>query len=134
MSLSLEQVEALQTTPQLANIREAECIGCTKCIQACPFDVIFGAAKQMHSVIKAECTGCALCVPACPVDCIDLIPLDKSTYNVELSRKRFHARQQRLNQKSSTPQNITPHDLMPKKAYILEAVARAKVKKNLPIS
>ncbi|MCV6625044.1 MAG: electron transport complex subunit RsxB, partial [Cellvibrionaceae bacterium] len=32
---------------KVAFIREAECIGCTKCIQACPVDAISGAAKQM---------------------------------------------------------------------------------------
>ena len=60
---------------QVARIREAECIGCTKCIQACPVDAILGAAKQMHTVLIDECTGCDLCVAPCPVDCIDLIPL-----------------------------------------------------------
>jgi electron transport complex protein RnfB len=58
----------------VAFIREAECIGCTKCIQACPVDAILGAAKQMHTVIASECTGCDLCVEPCPVDCIDMIP------------------------------------------------------------
>lgn len=64
-------------TPALrlvAFIREDECIGCTKCIQACPVDAIVGAAKLMHTVIADECTGCDLCVDPCPVDCIDMIP------------------------------------------------------------
>lgn len=64
-------------TPEVrlvAFIREDECIGCTKCIQACPVDAIVGAAKLMHTVISAECTGCDLCVDPCPVDCIDMIP------------------------------------------------------------
>lgn len=59
----------------VAVIREAECIGCTKCIQACPMDAILGAAKQMHTVIADECTGCDLCIEPCPVDCIDLVPV-----------------------------------------------------------
>ncbi len=59
---------------RVAFIREAECIGCTKCLQACPVDAIVGAAKLMHTVISAECTGCDLCVEPCPVDCIDLLP------------------------------------------------------------
>ncbi len=57
----------------VARIREDECIGCTKCIQACPTDAILGAAKRMHSIIEAECNGCDLCVEPCPVDCIDLV-------------------------------------------------------------
>ncbi|CAM3915197.1 electron transport complex subunit RsxB [Vreelandella rituensis] len=63
-----------QDTPKVAFIREEECIGCTKCIQACPVDAILGAAKQMHTVIAAECTGCDLCIEPCPVDCIDMLP------------------------------------------------------------
>ncbi|HEY0286545.1 MAG TPA: electron transport complex subunit RsxB [Pseudomonas sp.] len=60
---------------QVAFIREAECIGCTKCIQACPIDAIIGAAKLMHTVIIDECTGCDLCIAPCPVDCIEMHPL-----------------------------------------------------------
>jgi electron transport complex protein RnfB len=63
---------------QVAFIREAECIGCTKCIQACPVDAIVGAAKFMHTVIIDECTGCDLCVAPCPVDCIDMLPLSSA--------------------------------------------------------
>ncbi|PVY69636.1 electron transport complex protein RnfB [Tamilnaduibacter salinus] len=60
---------------RVAVIREDECIGCTKCIQACPVDAILGAARHMHTVIESECTGCDLCVDPCPVDCIDMVEL-----------------------------------------------------------
>jgi len=59
---------------QVALIIEADCIGCTKCIQACPVDAIVGGAKYMHTVLPDLCTGCELCIPPCPVDCIALIP------------------------------------------------------------
>lgn len=59
----------------VAVIDEDTCIGCAKCIQACPVDAILGAAKRMHTVIAAECTGCERCLPPCPVDCIDLLPV-----------------------------------------------------------
>jgi len=62
----------------VAYIHEDLCIGCTKCIQACPVDAILGAAKQMHTVIKTECTGCDLCVEPCPVDCIDMLPVEQT--------------------------------------------------------
>jgi electron transport complex protein RnfB len=55
---------------RVARVIEADCIGCTKCIQVCPADAIVGAANLMHTVIAAQCSGCDLCVPACPVDCI----------------------------------------------------------------
>ncbi len=96
-------------SPLLARIREAECIGCTKCIQACPVDAILGAAKRMHTVIEAECTGCELCVAPCPVDCIDILPhpaweaadseAERQDYlarRATLGRRRFEARNQRL--------------------------------------
>ncbi|BDM64011.1 electron transport complex subunit B [Shewanella sp. NFH-SH190041] len=60
---------------KVAHIREQECIGCTKCIQACPVDAIIGSGKMMHTVISADCTGCDLCVEPCPVDCIDMVPV-----------------------------------------------------------
>ncbi|NNF16686.1 MAG: electron transport complex subunit RsxB [Gammaproteobacteria bacterium] len=64
--------------PQVAFIHEAICIGCKKCILACPVDAIVGAPKKMHTVIASECTGCALCVEPCPVDCIDMLDLQPS--------------------------------------------------------
>ena len=56
-----------------AVIREDECIGCTKCISACPVDAIIGSGKLMHTVLTDLCTGCELCIAPCPVDCIDLV-------------------------------------------------------------
>ena len=59
----------------VAVIDETACIGCTKCIVACPVDAIVGARQQMHTVIRDDCTGCKLCIPPCPVDCIDLVTI-----------------------------------------------------------
>ncbi|WP_417441076.1 electron transport complex subunit RsxB [Idiomarina sp.] len=69
----LDDAHGEEDVKKVAVIREDECIGCTKCIQACPVDAILGAAKQMHTVIEHECTGCDLCVEPCPVDCIDMV-------------------------------------------------------------
>ena len=74
--LPLDAEHGEEAERKVAFIREDECIGCTKCIQACPVDAILGAAKQMHTVIASECTGCDLCVEPCPVDCIDMIPAE----------------------------------------------------------
>ncbi len=59
----------------VAVIIEADCIGCAKCIPACPVDAILGANKFMHTVIASECTGCELCISPCPVDCIVMQPV-----------------------------------------------------------
>ena len=65
-----DRARGVQAPAHVVRIVEADCIGCTKCIQACPVDAIIGAPRAMHVVIEPLCTGCDLCVPACPVDCI----------------------------------------------------------------
>ena len=76
-TLPLDADDATTEQDLVAIIIEKDCIGCTKCIQACPVDAIVGAAKLMHTVIVDECTGCDLCIDPCPVDCIDMIPRPK---------------------------------------------------------
>ena len=88
----------------VAFIVEQDCIGCVKCIAACPIDAILGAAKFMHTVIASECTGCELCVAPCPVDCIIMQPLPaptacdaalikaQKTALAQLAKRRYDAR------------------------------------------
>jgi electron transport complex protein RnfB len=63
----------------VAFVHEDMCIGCTKCIQACPVDAIVGGTKALHTVIEDQCTGCDLCVAPCPTDCIEMIPIKTTT-------------------------------------------------------
>ena len=85
----------------VAVIVEENCIGCVKCIAACPVDAILGAAKLMHTVIAAECTGCELCIAPCPVDCIVMKPLVSelsSEHKIDqklMAMRRFEARNRR---------------------------------------
>ena len=81
--------------PQVAFIDEAACIGCVKCIQACPVDAIVGASKRLHVVIASWCTGCELCLPPCPVDCITLAPV-AALPPADASRERHAFRALRL--------------------------------------
>ncbi|WP_131667284.1 RnfABCDGE type electron transport complex subunit B [Psychrobacter pygoscelis] len=76
-----------------AVIREADCIGCTKCIPACPVDAIVGTGKHMHTIFTDLCTGCELCLPPCPVDCIDLIEVEHSPTELERAQEQAHLRQ-----------------------------------------
>ena len=138
------EVAATMRMPATAVIREAECIGCTKCIQACPVDAIVGAAKWMHSIVTQECTGCGLCVEPCPVDCIDWVTLPhlnagEMVYDPDLARARYAVKQVRLLQteqleaqhyrekKRLTDSNKDSEaDKAAKNAYILAAMARAQ--------
>ena len=79
----------------VALIDEARCIGCARCIDACPVDAIAGAQGFMHTVIAAYCTGCELCLPPCPVDCIALAAVE-ALPPADLSRERHERRAVRL--------------------------------------
>lgn len=49
--------EALNPVRKVALIDEDNCIGCTKCIQACPVDAIVGATRAMHTIIEDLAQG-----------------------------------------------------------------------------
>lgn len=134
--------------PTVAWIDPEACIGCTKCIQACPVDAIMGASKRMHTVISSECTGCDLCMSPCPVDCIHMLPVPGSSaqaldVKADLSRQRFQARQQRLEKQSIDEQHFYEHTkqasqidqehkstVQARKQAIAEAVARVKQRRG----
>jgi electron transport complex protein RnfB len=119
-------IEKKPKQPLIAIIREAECIGCTKCITACPFDAILGSAKQMHTVIGDECIGCKLCIAPCPVDCIDLIPLtiqeDLTKEKAGVAKIRYQARQKRIQKEHDITPIFSPESIQ-------AAILRAKSKK-----
>lgn len=130
--------------PALAFIREEECIGCTKCIQACPVDAIVGSAKSMHSILNTECTGCGLCIEPCPVDCIEVLTIPEAAYDKVLARQRFNARQSRLLREEQEKQQLyrekrklaakatdRTQDLKAKQDYIQKALARVQAKKKI---
>ena len=71
----LNPANGVETPPRIAVIDEERCIGCAKCLPACPVDAIVGAHRFMHTVVSAQCNGCELCLPPCPVDCIEMRPL-----------------------------------------------------------
>ncbi len=108
--------------PQVVRIEEEFCIGCMKCIIACPVEAIVGARRLMHTVIKEECTGCELCIPPCPLNCIVIEPLNpklgESTIGLsdweksraEKSRKRFHAKKTRENARNNITDTQPPQE------------------------
>jgi len=117
---------------QLAVIREAECIGCKKCINVCPVDAIIGTGKLMHAVIGSECTGCDLCVARCPVDCIDMITTTDQSYQTDHARLRFESRNSRLEkaleQQKRHQRSHVGKSADQKKADIAASLKRMKLK------
>lgn len=138
--LPLDPMHGIEKPRMLARILEADCIGCTKCIQACPVDAIVGAAKLMHTVIADDCTGCELCVPACPVDCIALAPMPlahlANPAHADAARMHFQRREARL----AREQAKREAELAARKAAVdapatpanpvLAALARARAKQQ----
>lgn len=122
--------------PVRVSIREAECIGCTKCIQACPVDAIVGSAKQMHTIIQQECTGCRLCIAPCPVDCIDVTDVDSLQYDRDTAKARYTFRQYRLERlkqereerrrqkQQLVSQQLQDEEKKAKQDYIAQAIKR----------
>ncbi|MEW5835231.1 MAG: RnfABCDGE type electron transport complex subunit B [Pseudomonadota bacterium] len=138
--LPLDPAHGVEKPRTLARIVEADCIGCTKCIQACPVDAIVGAAKLMHTVLADDCTGCELCVPACPVDCIVLEPMPQDWVDdparADAARAHFRRREARLERERLAQEA----ELAARKAAVdaavsptnpvLAALARARAKKQ----
>jgi len=139
----LDPANGSEAPPLVAVIDEAICIGCTKCIQACPVDAIVGAAKRMHTILAAECTGCELCLPPCPVDCIALVPIENALLARERvmrraahARTRFEVRNVRLAREraaresrrasAETAREVTPPIT---RAAVLDAIARGKARR-----
>ena len=138
--LALNPEHGIEKPRTLARIVEADCIGCTKCIQACPVDAIVGASKLMHTVIEDDCTGCELCVPACPVDCIVLLPMPQEQLDdahAEAAREHFQRREARLQRQHAQREaelaaRKAAVDGNAKRNPVLEALARAHARKQTP--
>ena len=96
---ALDESFGLSGPPIVAVVDEEICIGCAKCLDACPVDAILGAAKFTHTVIENECIGCELCLPACPVDCITVTENTSQLHAAQRSERalrRYQARGKRL--------------------------------------
>lgn len=97
-----------------AVIREDDCIGCTKCIPACPVDAIVGTGKHMHTIFTDLCTGCELCIAPCPVDCIDLVTVKRTLSIAERIleqddlRQRYHTHLRRVSEQLADSSNSKP--------------------------
>ncbi|MBB6186683.1 electron transport complex subunit RsxB [Rhodanobacter sp. MP7CTX1] len=144
--LPLNPEHGIEKPRTLARIVEADCIGCTKCIQVCPVDAIVGASKLMHTVITDDCTGCELCVPACPVDCIVLLPMPLEQIDAphaDAARTHFQQREARLERqhlqreaelavRKTTVDGSAVEAGTHQRNPVLEALARAKAKQQEP--
>jgi Na+-translocating ferredoxin:NAD+ oxidoreductase subunit B len=105
----------------VAFIDAQACIGCARCLPACPVDAILGAKHFMHTVLERDCNGCDLCLAACPVDCIVMRPRPaaQTAPTAVTNRSRFerhrerderaaHERERLLAERKRAAQPLTP--------------------------
>lgn len=72
-------LQPVHTSAFITRNDDAVCIGCGKCVKACPIDAISfvgdgadeGKAHQI-SIDESVCLGCGVCVRACPVNSLKL--------------------------------------------------------------
>lgn len=57
---------------KVAVIEEINCVGCSKCLNACPVDAIVGSLNKIHTILINACIGCDICINICPTDCIKI--------------------------------------------------------------
>jgi len=139
----LAQAEQQYRAPSIASIEESLCIGCVKCIKACPVDAIVGSAKLMHTVVPDLCTGCGLCVEPCPMDCITMQPANERddatlTQLATQWQTQYEARIQRHVKKAQRAQTRHEHAKLKqthdtkaaKKAAIADAIARVNARRQ----
>jgi electron transport complex protein RnfB len=106
--------------PRVALIDEARCIGCARCLDACPVDAIVGASGWMHTVIAPLCIGCDLCLPPCPVDCIAMVPAAaRSAADAVAAKARAAERKRRL-------ARLAPRSRPDRRAVLAAVLARAR--------
>lgn len=125
---------------QIAKINEDQCVGCTKCLPACPVDAIIGAQGFMHTVLIDECIGCKLCVAPCPMECIEIVeriepatPEFKATLATK-AKDRYKHKIKRLQQRYSralpSPETHTTTHKSHIKTEINAAIARVRKKRT----
>jgi Na+-translocating ferredoxin:NAD+ oxidoreductase subunit B len=108
--------------PQVAVIDERRCIGCFRCVEACPVDAIVGAPQLMHTVIAGQCTGCELCLAPCPMDCIDIVPVPQPPAPRPLRilsrpRNREPDQPELACIRCGLCRDVCPEDLLPQELY-----------------
>lgn len=120
--------------PHVARIRAQECIGCARCVPACPVRSIVGLHRFLHTVLEDDCNGCGLCISSCPVDCIALIPApqeEKAPWGHWSLADAARAKRRYLRDREPPAAAFAPEtDRLRRRREIREAVARVRQRRS----
>ena len=108
---------------EVAAIAAARCIGCARCLEACPVDAIAGARGFLHVVVTSWCIGCRLCLPPCPVDCIEMQPAPAPWTRRDA---RAAAARARLRKARLAAESVRGLDPVRRRAAVAAALARLR--------
>ena len=50
-------------------INKKKCVGCGKCVEACPFGLVVKADDKEYA---SKCIACGICVKACPMEVLEI--------------------------------------------------------------
>ncbi len=127
------EVQQRYRQPSVAVIDEAYCIGCLKCITACPVDAIVGSGKMMHTILPDICTGCELCLLPCPTDCISMVAAaPEKVVQADDARRHYEAKNKRLQKAAKAKKVNAPDSIAAQRDYIEAARLRVLAKKGKP--
>lgn len=75
--LTFIRQEEIEVEAAIAHVDEMMCVGCTQCVQTCPYGAIeFIEDRRVARVNEALCQGCGTCTGACPSKAISLRHFD----------------------------------------------------------
>ncbi len=73
-------------------LNKTKCIGCGKCVEECPSDVLFLKENLAEIVNPALCVSCGHCAAICPMDAINSSNENKrQPFKIEIINENFKA-------------------------------------------
>lgn len=67
-ALGLLSRDYVEVVPTIAQVKELDCVGCSLCVEVCPYgapSLVMKRGRMVSEINEALCKGCGLCVAGC---------------------------------------------------------------------